>query len=60
MSEPLVRRTDRKGMATIELNRPERKNAIMQGFAANLSEQDRADLAAWYASQDGLRDLSDR
>lgn len=28
-----------------------RKNAIMAGFAAGLSEQDREDLAAFYASQ---------
>ena len=33
----------------------ERKNAIMQGFAATLSKQDRADLAAYYASQDGVK-----
>lgn len=33
----------------------ERSNPIMQGFAANLSQQDREDLAAWYASQQGLR-----
>lgn len=33
----------------------ERKNAIMQGFAAKLSKQDREDLAAWFASQEGLR-----
>lgn len=32
----------------------ERTNAIMQGFAAALSQQDREDLAAWYASQKGL------
>lgn len=32
----------------------ERQNAQMNGFAANLSDQDIADLAAWYASQDGL------
>jgi len=32
----------------------ERQNAQMQGFAANLSDQDIEDLAAWYASQDGL------
>lgn len=32
----------------------ERMNPIMQGFAATLSRQDRADLAAWYASQKGL------
>ena len=31
-----------------------RKNAIMAGFAAPLSAQDRADLAAFYASQKGL------
>ena len=29
----------------------ERKNAIMATFAAALSAQDRADLAAWFASQ---------
>lgn len=32
----------------------ERQNAQMQGFASGLSDQDIADLAAWYASQDGL------
>jgi cytochrome c553 len=32
----------------------ERQNAQMNGFAANLSDQDIEDLAAWYASQDGL------
>lgn len=32
----------------------ERTNAIMQGFAASLTQQDREDLAAWYASQKGL------
>jgi cytochrome c553 len=31
-----------------------RKNAIMSGQAANLSKQDIADLAAYYASQQGL------
>ena len=31
-----------------------RKNAIMAGLAANLSKQDMADLAAFYASQQGL------
>ena len=31
-----------------------RKNAIMMGMAAGLSEQDMADLAAWFASQPGL------
>lgn len=36
-----------------------RKNAIMAGFAATLTEQDIADLAAFYASQPGtLEDLS--
>jgi len=28
-----------------------RNNAIMKGFAASLSNQDIADLAAWFASQ---------
>lgn len=35
----------------------ERTNLIMGGFAANLSNQDIADLAAWFSKQDGLRDL---
>ena len=35
-----------------------RKNPIMAGMATNLSNQDILDLAAWYARQDGLRDLS--
>ncbi len=35
-----------------------RRNAIMSSFAANLSNQDIEDLAAWYASQEGLEDLS--
>lgn len=38
----------------------ERQNAIMQGFAATLDDQDMADLAAFYASQTGpLKDLRD-
>ena len=35
-----------------------RTNAIMAGFAGPLTDQDIKDLAAWYASQDGLKDLS--
>ena len=35
-----------------------RTNAIMAPMAANLSDQDIEDLAAWYASQEGLKDLS--
>jgi len=35
-----------------------RRNAVMAGFAANLSDQDIADLAAWYSRQEGLEDLS--
>ena len=31
-----------------------RNNAIMNGFAANLSEQDIADIAAYFSSQKGL------
>lgn len=31
-----------------------RKNAIMQGQVANLSKQDLADLAAYFAGQQGL------
>lgn len=35
-----------------------RKNPIMAGMASNLSNQDILDLAAWYARQEGLQDLS--
>lgn len=35
-----------------------RQNAVMAGFAANLTDQDIADLAAWYSRQEGLSDLS--
>ncbi|MFU8876569.1 MAG: c-type cytochrome [Wenzhouxiangellaceae bacterium] len=34
-----------------------RNNAVMQGFATGLSDQDIADLAAWYARQEGLEDV---
>jgi cytochrome c553 len=34
-----------------------RTNIIMAGFAANLSDQDMEDLAAWYSKQEGLKDL---
>jgi cytochrome c553 len=36
----------------------DRTNAIMASFAANLSNQDIEDMAAWYAKQEGLEDLS--
>jgi cytochrome c553 len=35
-----------------------RTNPVMAPMAANLSDQDIEDLAAWYSSQDGLKDLS--
>ena len=35
-----------------------RTNPIMGPMAVNLSDQDIEDLAAWFASQDGLKDLS--
>lgn len=34
-----------------------RTNAIMAGFATQLSNQDIEDLAAWFSSQQGLYDL---
>lgn len=34
-----------------------RTNALMSGFATNLTDQDIEDLAAWYSSQPGLQDL---
>jgi cytochrome c553 len=35
-----------------------RTNAIMAGMASNLTDEDIADLAAWYSSQEGLKDIS--
>jgi cytochrome c553 len=35
-----------------------RTNPIMSPMAVNLTDQDILDLAAWYSSQDGLKDLS--
>ena len=35
-----------------------RTNPIMAGFAGPLADQDIKDLAAWYSSQEGLKDLS--
>ena len=37
-----------------------RQNAIMSGFAANLSDADIADISAWYASQEGLTEIQDK
>jgi len=34
-----------------------RTNAIMAGFATTLSNQDIADLSAWFSKQEGLQDL---
>ena len=41
--------------ALFEYRSGDRKNAIMQGFAAALSDDDIKDLAAWFASQQGLK-----
>lgn len=35
-----------------------RTNPIMAGFASQLSNQEIEDLASWFASQQGLKDLS--
>ena len=35
-----------------------RQNAIMSGFAANLSDADIEDISAWYASQKGLTEIT--
>jgi len=37
-----------------------RQNAIMNGFAANLSDADIEDISAWYASQKGLVEIKDK
>ena len=34
-----------------------RQNAIMSGFATNLSDADIEDISAWYASQKGLTEI---
>ena len=34
-----------------------RTNPVMAGFSAQLSNQDIADLSAWYSKQEGLRDI---
>ncbi|GJM10948.1 MAG: hypothetical protein DHS20C11_32240 [Lysobacteraceae bacterium] len=44
--------------ALIDYKSGARANAIMAGMVANLSEQDMADISAYYASKDGLEDLS--
>jgi cytochrome c553 len=45
-----------KAMADYRAGR--RTDPIMGPMAINLSDQDIEDLAAWYASQEGLKDLS--
>ncbi|MBD3618317.1 MAG: cytochrome c [Chromatiales bacterium] len=40
--------------ALLDYKSGDRNNAIMAGMVAGLSEQDMADLAAFYASQKGL------
>jgi cytochrome c553 len=37
-----------------------RQNAIMAGFAANLTDRDIKDIAAWYASHQGLTEIQDK
>ena len=37
-----------------------RPNAIMYGFAANLTDADIEDISAWYASQKGLVEIKDK
>ena len=37
-----------------------RKNAIMSGFAAGLSDQDIEDLSDYYSQQDGLKVLPEK
>ena len=37
-----------------------RNNAIMSGFAANLTDEDIDDISAWYASQEGLTEINDK
>jgi len=43
-----------------EFRSGKRQNAIMNGFAANLSDADIEDISAWYASQSGLTEIKDK
>jgi len=43
-----------------EFRNGSRQNAIMSGFAANLSDADIEDISAWYASQNGLIEIKDK
>jgi len=40
-----------------EFRNGRRQNAIMSGFAANLSDADIEDISAWFASQQGLTEI---
>lgn len=44
--------------ALIDYRAGRRTNAIMTGFAVQLSNQDIEDLAAWFSARQGLQDLS--
>lgn len=37
-----------------------RNNAVMSSFAANLTDEDIEDISAWYASQKGLTEITDK
>jgi len=37
-----------------------RQNAIMNGFAAALTDADIEDISSWYASQQGLTEINDK
>ena len=37
-----------------------RRNAVMNGFAANLTDTDIEDISAWYASQQGVTEIKDK
>jgi len=45
-------------MALSDYRSGKRTNAIMGGMAAPLTNQDIEDLSSWFASMEGLRDLS--
>ena len=51
MDEPLVRRTDRDGVAVIELHRPHRKNAIIAPMLDELAMEGRAFVVERLAEQ---------
>jgi len=46
--------------ALLDYREGRRTNAVMSSFALNLTDEDIEDLAAWYSSQQGLTEITDK